>query len=79
MVFVVFLEMSQFTPLYNNPNQYVNQGYHNMEFNRQQPFSPTPSGAHVIPIRIDGSSTQMTPNNRGPTMQSPVIIQRWGF
>lgn len=76
MRFLLPASSVQYSPQYNNPNQYVNQGYQNVDFNRQQAFSPTPT--RIIPIRVEGgaASPMMSPNYRGPTVQSPVIVQR---
>jgi len=66
----------QYSPQYNHPNQYVHQGYQNLDYARpSQPFSPTPQGTRVIPIRVEGMASPVSPGYRGPNNQSPVIIQ----
>lgn len=58
-----------------NPNQFVNQGYQNMEY--QRPTQQQVNATRIIPIKLEGNITPTTPAYRGPTMQSPMVIQRY--
>uniref|UniRef100_A0A336MSD8 CSON005970 protein n=1 Tax=Culicoides sonorensis TaxID=179676 RepID=A0A336MSD8_CULSO len=72
-----------------NPNQFVNQGYQNADYYQQQqqqqqqprqvqtPQSAGPTGGvtRIIPIKLEGAQSPVTPNYRGPVSQSPIVVQ----
>lgn len=59
-----------------NPNQFVNQGYQNIDFRHQQQEQQSTNGGvtRIIPIKLEEAAT--TPIYRGPVSQSPIVVQR---
>jgi hypothetical protein len=59
-----------------NPNHFVNQGYQNVDFQRMNLPQQSASTTRIIPIKIEGAGSPVTPPQyRGPSMQSPVVVQ----
>lgn len=78
---VAYIGFPAYTTPYNNPNQFVDQGYNNINFpaSSNQPWGNAQqnSGQRIIPINVEGQTPpENSFNVRGPVSQQPAVIRR---
>lgn len=61
------------SPVHNNPNKFVDQGYSNFAPSTAQ---QTSRGTRNVPIQIEGQSNPFNVTVTDSVSQSPVVLQK---